>query len=308
MDGRSLSVISQPLDGVEDSVGAEAVHDTVLHAPPRPHAPWKIGGNPAGNPGRMMYEESFCPPSPYDHPEAAFRYSGMPSEPLPYLLRNDDGVTSVLLCCLLVIMVIFTRSRKYIGRQVQDFFFDRVGQKPLFSMMTGREMRHTLFLYMQTGLLMALFAFDYTLSVCDLFMAPVTHFQLLGIYVLFCWMFLGLKQCLYVFVNWIFFDKARRAAWINSYSFLVSAEGLLLFPLALVMVYSNLPPDYVMSCLCILLGVVKILLFYKTFSIFFSNFHGFLHLIAYLCALEILPACMLWKALMLTNNILLQNY
>lgn len=254
---------------------------------------------------RTAYENSLFPRSPYDHPEADFRYSGMVSDPMPYLLRNDDGVTGILLCCFLMLMTIFARSKKYIRQQVQDFFFDRTDRHSLFSVATGREMRHTLFLYLHTGLLVALFAFDYTLSVRDLFMAPVTHFQLLGIYVLCSWAFLGAKQLLYTFVNWILFDKEQRDSWMKSYSFLIASEGLLLFPLALVAVYSYLPPIYVVWCLCIWLGTVKLLLFYKTFSIFFPKKHGFLHLIVYFCALEILPACALWKALMLTIETLL---
>lgn len=258
-----------------------------------------------GDSSRMAYEETLFPQSPYDHPEVDFRYSGMTSAPVPYLLRNDDGVTSLLLCCFLMIMVIFARSGKYMRQQVQDFFFDRTDRQSLFSVATGREMRHTLFLYLHTGLLAALFAFDYTVAVCDLFMAPVTHFQLMGIYVLCCWAFLGARQLLYSFVNWIFFDKEQRGAWMKSYSFLVASEGLLLFPLALVMVYSNLPVFYVVWSLCILLGMVKLLLFYKTFGIFFSKNHGFLHLIVYFCALEILPAYAFWKALMLTIETLI---
>lgn len=252
----------------------------------------------------MFYEETLFPRSPYDHPEVDFRYSGMISSPKPYQLRNDDGVTGILLCCFLMIMMIFARSKKYIRQQTQDFFFGQT-HRDSFSVATGREMRHTLLLYLHTGLLAALFAFRHTVSSVDLFMAGITHFQLLGIYILCCWIFLGVRQLLYTFVNWIFFDKEQREAWIKSYSFLIAAEGLLLFPLALITVYSYIPAVYVAWCLCILLVVVKLLLLYKTFGIFFSKNHGFLHLIVYFCALEILPAYAFWKALMLTIETLL---
>lgn len=252
----------------------------------------------------MFYEETLFPRSPYDHPEVDFRYSGMISSPKPYQLRNDDGVTGILLCCFLMIMMIFARSKKYIRLQTQDFFFGQT-HRDSFSVPTGREMRHTLLLYLHTGLLAALFAFHHTISSVDLFMVGITHFQLLGIYILCCWMFLGVRQLLYVFVNWIFFDKEQRESWMKSYSFLIAAEGLLLFPLALITVYSYLPAVYVVWCLCILLVMVKLLLFYKTFGIFFSKNHGFLHLIVYFCALEILPAYAFWKALMLTIETLL---
>ncbi len=36
-------------------------------------------------------------------------------------------------------------------------------------------------------------------------MSPVSSHILLGIYFLICWIYLGLKQLFYAFVNWIFF-------------------------------------------------------------------------------------------------------
>lgn len=251
-----------------------------------------------------LYEKSLFPESPYEHTEAWSSYSGMTAEPQPYLLRNDDGVTGILLCCFLMNMAIFSRSKKYIKQQIQELFYNRTGYNSSGTT-TGREMRHTLLLYLQTGLMVALFAFSHNISVCDMFMAHVSHFQLLGVYVMACWLYWGIKQLFYSFVNWTFFDKEQRTAWMKSYSFLVSMEGLLLFPIALVMVYSNLPAKYVTLCLYVVISVVKILLFYKTFAIFFPKTHGFLHLIAYLCALEMLPACVLWKALTFINIILL---
>ena len=83
------------------------------------------------------------------------------------------------------------------------------------------------------------------------------------------------------------------------------AKYSLLFPLALITVFFNLPTYSVILCLCLLLGFIRLLLFYKTFCIFFPKFHGFLHLIVYFCALEMLPLCGLWQALTYTNDILL---
>ena len=122
-----------------------------------------------------------------------------------------------------------------------------------------------------SGRAASLIFFIYTQSVRDLFMAQVSTHALLGAYVVVCWAYLGLKQLLYLFVNWVFFDKERRTAWMKSYSFLVSSESVLLFPLALIAVFFNLPVHEVMLCSCLLVGFVRILLFYKTFCIFFPK-------------------------------------
>ncbi len=255
----------------------------------------------------IRYGENFFSTSPHYHAEINIRPTGMDADPSPYLLRNDDWVTGILLCCFLMVMTIFADSKKFIKRRLRDFFLNRTDKEKLFPIETGREMRHSVFLYLQSGLLASLFFFDYTQATLDTFMSPVSSHVLLGVYVLVCWTYLGLKQLLYSFVNWIFFDKRRRRAWLESYSFLVSAEGALLFPLALITVFFNLPTHDVISCLCLLLGFVRLLLFYKTFCIFFPEIHGFLHLIVYFCSLEMLPICGLWQALTYTNGILFVN-
>ena len=191
-------------------------------------------------------DEGFFQHSPVYHPEIPFRPFGRISEPLPYLLRNDNWVTGILLCCFLVVLSILANNKKDIRKHLQDFFLNKTEKNQLFDTKTGQEMRHTVFLYLQTGLLAGLIYFDYTQSVRDLFMSPVSPHALLGIHIAICWFFLGLKQVVYAFVNWIFFDKERRKTWGESYSFLVSAEGILLFPLALVMVYFNLPAPQVL--------------------------------------------------------------
>ena len=253
----------------------------------------------------IRYDENFFSTSPYYHAETNIAPTGMEADPLPYLLRHDDWVTGILLCCFLMVMTIFSNGKKYIKQRLQDFFLSRMDKESLFSVETGREMRYAVLLYLQGGFLVGLFFFDYTQTSRDFFMSPVSTHVLLGIYVLICWTYLGLKQLLYAFVNWIFFNKKCRSAWLKSYSFLISAEGILLFPLALITVFSNLPIHNVILCLCLLLGFIRLLLFYMTFCIFFPKLHGFLHLIVYFCALEMLPICGLWQALTYTNNVLL---
>lgn len=250
-------------------------------------------------------DEGFFQHSPVYHPEIPFRPFGRISEPLPYLLRNDNWVACILLCCFFVVVSILAANRSGIQKRIQNFFLNRVDKDLLFGTKTGREMRHAVFLYLQTGLLAGLIYFDYVQTTYDLFMVPVSYHALLGIYIAVCWLYLCLKQVVYAFVNWVFFDKQARKTWGESYSFLVAGEGILFFPLALVMVYFNLPAHLALSCLVLLLIFVKLLLFYKTFYIFFHSFHGVLHLIVYFCALEIMPLFGLWQALIYTNDILL---
>lgn len=105
----------------------------------------------------IRYDENFFSTSPYYHAEINIRPTGMDADPLPYLLRHDDWVTGILLCCFLVVMTIFANSKKFIKQRLQDFFLNRMDKEKLFSIETGREMRHAIFLYLQSGLLVSLF-------------------------------------------------------------------------------------------------------------------------------------------------------
>ena len=69
----------------------------------------------------IRYDENFFSTSPYYHAEINIRSTGMDADPLPYLLRHDDWVTGILLCCFLVVMTIFANSKKFIKQRLQDF-------------------------------------------------------------------------------------------------------------------------------------------------------------------------------------------
>ena len=94
---------------------------------------------------------------------------------------------------------------------------------------------------------------------------------------------------------------------IAFFDILVGA-GFLLFPLVLLAVYFDLNAETAKILIFIILGITKIMLFYKCIRNFFPHIHGSFHLILYFCALEILPDFVLWKGIILANNILILNF
>ena len=59
--------------------------------------------------------------------------------------------------------------------------------------------------------------------------------------------------------------------------------------------------------LCVLM-VVKLLLFYKCFIIFFKRLGSFLQFFLYFCALEVVPLALLWGGMLLMSRFLIYNY
>ncbi len=247
----------------------------------------------------------FFESSTYYHPEISFHTPGLISSPKPYMVRNDDSITALLLACLMMTILVISFGKKIIKQRTQTFFSSRLNKDSLPTIKTASERRYNLLLQLQAGILAGFFFFNYTQTKTDFFMISVSPQTLLAIYSIICWIYIGIKRLLYQFINWIFFDKEKRNTWFKSYSFLLSVEGFFLFPLALISVFFNLPEFNAILYFCILIIVIRLLLLYKTFCIFFPNFHGFTHLIVYFCALEILPIYGLWQALTYINDILL---
>ena len=50
--------------------------------------------------------------------------------------------------------------------------------------------------------------------------------------------------------------------------------------------------------------VLKSLLLYKSYQIFFSYKLGGVHLILYFCTLEVIPLLVLWRVILFANNYL----
>ena len=173
---------------------------------------------------------------------------------------------------------------------------------------TASDVRYTLVLILQTCILSGFCVYDYFSDHDLLLFRTVPHCLLLSIYIGYVVFFFVIKWLLYSFVNWIFFNKTRNIIWLESYFNVVIGAGFLLFPIVLLIVYFDLSPQIAPYFIGFVIIIAKILLFYKCFSNFFNKFYGAFHLILYFCALEILPDFVLWKGIILANNILVLNF
>ncbi len=228
-----------------------------------------------------------------------------PIEGLPFShsLKANDGIACVLLVCFLLTTYVLSNDKRNLTQQLRDFFYTRE-RSSIFNQQTASEMHHRLLLILQTCILTGLLFLNYNINrhAVDSTQSNVLIYLLC--YTAILLIFLLLKWALYQFINWIFFDNTKNQMWIQSYFFILSILGIVYFPLALIAVYCNssAPISEIGSLLAFVF--MNFLLFYKSFSIFFNNMHGFFYLIVYFCTLEILPILILWKGSILINSIL----
>lgn len=227
---------------------------------------------------------------------------GRPGVPLPYQLRADDGITSVILLCMCMLAYVLSRGRHFLWQQVKDFFSTRE-RSSLFAEETNTDVRYRVLLLLNTGLVFGLLVFEYLSG--RLPTALHAHpIRWLGLYIVACLAYYLLKCALYSFANWTFFDKQKSRRWLDSYFLVFVGEGLLLFPLLLLVVYFDLGAEKKVLFIAFVLVLGKILLFCKCAGIFFGKYYRAFYLIVYFCALEILPSFLLGRTLITISSLL----
>lgn len=232
---------------------------------------------------------------------------GVAGDPVPYTVRDDDMITSLLLVCFILVVVALSNSRRFIVRQLKDFLYlPHSGGSAITE--TSSEVRFQCFLILHTSLQLAIFQYFYTQHyIGDTFILE-SQYQLIAIYFAMFAGYFIVKGLLYTVVNCVFFGGKKNLQWMKSLLFITSTEGVVLFPVVLLQVYFDLPIQNVVIYFIVVLFLVKILTLYKCYFIFFRRIGVFLQIILYFCALEIVPIVAFWGALVITGNYLKINF
>lgn len=203
-------------------------------------------------------------------------------------------------------LVAASLSRNFIIRQVGSLF--RIPRNRATMAETSYEVRFQLFLVVQTALILSIVYYLYNRTAGGNSYIMESQLEMIGIYFgIFMGYFLA-KYILYSIVNWVYFSRNKCLQWMQSWLFLTSMEGVLLFPLVLLLVYFNLSMQISMIYLLTAILLIKILAFYKEFVIFFKRTSVSLQIILYFCALELMPLTALVGVLTYTGNYLTINF
>ncbi|MCD8166366.1 MAG: DUF4271 domain-containing protein [Bacteroides sp.] len=222
---------------------------------------------------------------------------------IPYTLRGDDWITTLLLGCFLFSAYILAHAKKIFLQQIKDFFHHKE-RASIFVASTASDVRFQLFLVVQTSILLAICSFDYFMDTMPGILSGSIPYRILGIYVLMAIGYYLVKWLVYLFLGWIFFDKNLVNQWGESYSLVIYCLGFTLFPSTLLIVYFDLSVNKMLICGISLVIFAKLFLFYKWVKFFFNRIYGISLLIVYFCALEIVPCFILYQGMVQINYML----
>jgi len=254
----------------------------------------------------QYYRENFFSNDSLYHEEVKAGHHGFAGDPVPYALHNDDIITGLLLLCFLFITFVISRISGFMIRQAKDFFYPTKAANMLLE--TGMEIKMQIVFGFVTCLQLALLYYFYVMRyVSDSFILD-SEYALLGIYMVTFIVYFIVKALLYTMANRVFFGRIKNLQFLGSLLFITAIEGVLLFPLVLLLTYFQISVQIAAYYFIFVLISVKLLTFYKSYVIFFKQKDFFLQIILYFCTLEMIPLSVLWTALAVITNSLKVNY
>ena len=255
----------------------------------------------------QYYREGFFSKDSMFHPELQGGRYGVAGDPVPYSVRNDNIITSLLLACFIFAVIAFANARRFIIRQAKDIIYLPHEGTTEFTE-TSNEFRFQLTLVLITSLLIALLFYFYTLRYIGETFVLRSQYTLITIFLGITVGYFLLKVALYSFVNQVFFDSKRNQQWIKALLFIISIEGVLFFPALVFGAYFELDINKVITYVIIAVVIVKLLTIYKCYIIFFRRNVVHLQIILYFCTLEMIPLLAFWGVLVITANYLKINF
>lgn len=271
-------------------------------------------GKPEKNPAADLrhrfgaYKSPLLRKLPVEIQEVPYHPKGIAGDPVPYLFRTDDFVTSALMLSFFLVVWVIARSWHFLGASLKNFFFESRKRDNLFTSRTDRELNGQIFLVFQTCFLLGIFFFGYTQDHLTEVFNQISPYVILSIAAGACVAFYAVKMVLYKLVNTVFFEDWQTDLWRDIYLLYILILGLLLLPAALLFVFFDLSFTHLSLYFLSVVGITKLLLLYKCSRIFFDYRGGLLHLFLYFCTLELVPTLVLWRALVYVNNGLTTAY
>ena len=246
------------------------------------------------------YRENFFSNDSLYHPELDGGRYGVAGDPVPETLSNDSLISGLLILCFLLMTLAFSRISGFFGRQIKDFFYLQKGEHSVEE--TGDEIKFQIIFSIITCFICSLLYYLYVLTLVDNTFIFSTEHLLLGVIFLVMAAYFLLKFLLYTIVNNIMFDGSRNKKFLTTLIFLISMEGVLLFPVLLLCTYFQFPIHNAAIYTFLVVFFFKILIFYKTYVIFFAQKALYVQIFLYFCALEMVPLLSLWGGLAVIVN------
>lgn len=219
---------------------------------------------------------------------------GEGGDPTAYEASQNTVIGSLLICCFLVIIYALSQAKGQLQKIVSHVVANRHNRSMTVASLP--ELRFMFLLAICTTIECALLFYNATTTGID--EESLSTLPTIGIYAAVVLVYIMAKGLGFVVVNWVFFTREQRAAWIDVYVVLTAALGVVLLPIVVMQTYVDIDAKVLLWIVVAVVAMQKIVAMRKAYDIFFSGRNSALHVIPYILTLDLLPIAGLILALL----------
>lgn len=245
--------------------------------------------------------------NPLLHPELSITPDGFAGETPDYALRQDSIISIMLIVGMLLLIYLCNTTFPFVRYVLHDILFrPQPGRTKTDS--NSVSMPRLTLIHLVTSITCGTLCYGYTLYGHTVLIPFDNPYLPILVFSGVIMVFFTVRRIAYNFVNWVFYPDYRKKYWNEVLTFSTIIELFLFYLTSVIVMYLKLTAeDYLTLCISIVI-LVKLVLFYKCFQIFFANLYGIIHIFMYLCALEVMPLLALWQIfIQITQNLIVKN-
>lgn len=253
------------------------------------------------------YRETFLSRDTVFNSEYHIGRLGVAGDPIPYTIRTDNVLSSVIIVSTLIMLFCVRRASRFFSFQYRNFF-RIVRNDSMLVKEAASDTRNLIYISLYGAMILSLVFFSFTKEYVAETYITYSEYTLMAIYMAEIAGYIFGEILLQRGVNSVFFPRQLCEQYVATKLLLSSTLGIILTPLLLLIAYFGLETQDAILYSLVAIILTKICAFYKAFLIFFRKKSLCLPYFLYLCTLEIVTTLIAWGIMMVTANFLKVNY
>ncbi len=231
----------------------------------------------------------------------------MSGTPIPYSIGCDNFILSLFIAGLLGGAYVLLRDGAAIVERIKKMFYYK-GQAVAYNSRTAMSRTGSTILYILLIIYSTIIIFGYLQQIGQLHTFGASYIPF-TIYAAMILAMLAVKRVVYDIVNNILFSATQAREWRESYFFTLQLLPFALLPLVATIILAPPISSIIFTVYLLFVSIMcLIMLFIRCFNIIFNEKSYFLDIFLYLCAIELLPLGLMWRAIHQTNLFLIIKF
>lgn len=220
----------------------------------------------------------------------------MSGTPIPYSIGQDNLILSLFIASLLGGAYVLLRDGASIVERLKKMFYYK-GQAVPYNSRAGISTAGNNILYLLLILYSTIIIFGY-LQQSGKLQSIESSYIPFAVFAAISTLFVAAKGVIYEFINDVLFSREQAREWRESYFFTLQLLSFALLPLVATVILVPSLNNIIFNAYIIIIGIIYlIMLFIRCFNIIFNEKSYFLDIFLYLCAIELLPLCLMWQVI-----------